>query len=146
MIIWWSKHAGVILNVLVYDIWINVLIQTSALVGPLHIVLNYKFKWISGPIHDGSSRMTSSVGMWTKTCHDSNWGWIRVIRFMNYHRRFTRGTSMSGASGPAMHRTEAEFPCGQRPCFIPLEMTNRIRSKIYRKKSPYRQMSGYGQE
>jgi hypothetical protein len=38
MIIWWSKHVGVILNVLFCDIWINVLIQTSALVGPLHIV------------------------------------------------------------------------------------------------------------
>jgi hypothetical protein len=34
MIIWWSKHVGVILNVLVCDIWINVLLQTSALVGP----------------------------------------------------------------------------------------------------------------
>jgi hypothetical protein len=38
MIIWWSKHVGVILNVLVCDIWINVLIQTSALVWPLYIV------------------------------------------------------------------------------------------------------------
>jgi hypothetical protein len=37
MIIWWSKHVGMILNVLVCDIWINVLLQTSALVGPLYI-------------------------------------------------------------------------------------------------------------
>jgi hypothetical protein len=37
MIIWWSKHVGVILNVLVCDVWINVLIQTSALVWPLYI-------------------------------------------------------------------------------------------------------------
>jgi hypothetical protein len=36
MIIWWSKHVGMILNVLVCEIWINVLIQTSALVGPLY--------------------------------------------------------------------------------------------------------------
>jgi hypothetical protein len=36
---WWSKHVGVILSVLTCDIWINVLLQTSALVGPLHIVL-----------------------------------------------------------------------------------------------------------
>jgi hypothetical protein len=35
---WWSKHVGVILSVLVCDIWINVLLQTSALVGPLYIV------------------------------------------------------------------------------------------------------------
>jgi hypothetical protein len=40
MIIWWSKHVGVILNVLVCDIWINVLIRTSALVGPLYTVLS----------------------------------------------------------------------------------------------------------
>jgi hypothetical protein len=38
-IIWWSKHVGVILSVLVCDIWINVLLQTSALVGPLYIIL-----------------------------------------------------------------------------------------------------------
>jgi hypothetical protein len=37
MIIWWSKHVGVTLSVLVCDIWINVLLHTSALVGPLHI-------------------------------------------------------------------------------------------------------------
>jgi hypothetical protein len=38
---WWSKHVGVILsvlNVLMCDIWINVLLHTSAFVGPLHIV------------------------------------------------------------------------------------------------------------
>jgi hypothetical protein len=40
MIIWWSKHVGVILNVLVCDIWINVLIQTSALVDPLYTTKN----------------------------------------------------------------------------------------------------------
>jgi hypothetical protein len=38
MISWWSKHVGVILSVLMCDIWINVLLQTSALVGPLHIL------------------------------------------------------------------------------------------------------------
>jgi hypothetical protein len=38
MIIWWSKHVGVILSVLMCDIWINVLLQTRALVGLLHIV------------------------------------------------------------------------------------------------------------
>jgi hypothetical protein len=37
MIIWWLKHVGVILSVLMCDIWINVLLQTSALVGPLYI-------------------------------------------------------------------------------------------------------------
>jgi hypothetical protein len=37
MISWWSKYVGVILCVLVCDIWINVLLQTSALVGLLHI-------------------------------------------------------------------------------------------------------------
>jgi hypothetical protein len=36
--IWWSKHVGVILNVLVCDIWINVLLQKSALVGPWYTV------------------------------------------------------------------------------------------------------------
>jgi hypothetical protein len=46
MIVWWSKHVGVILNVLVCDIWINVLIQTSALVGPLYIV-NWNARWNS---------------------------------------------------------------------------------------------------
>jgi hypothetical protein len=39
MMIWWSKHVGVILSVLMCDIWIKVLLQTSALVGPLYIVL-----------------------------------------------------------------------------------------------------------
>jgi hypothetical protein len=38
MISWWSKHVGVILSVLMCDIWINVLLHTSALVGPLHII------------------------------------------------------------------------------------------------------------
>jgi hypothetical protein len=37
MIIWWSKHVGVILSVLMCDIWINVLLQTSALIWPLYI-------------------------------------------------------------------------------------------------------------
>jgi hypothetical protein len=37
MISWWSKYVGVILSVLICDIWINVLLQTSVLVGPLHI-------------------------------------------------------------------------------------------------------------
>jgi hypothetical protein len=46
MIIWWSKHVGVILNVLVCGIWINVLIKTSALVGPLYIV-NWNARWNS---------------------------------------------------------------------------------------------------
>jgi hypothetical protein len=32
------KHVGVVLSVLMYEIWINVLLYTSALVGPLHIV------------------------------------------------------------------------------------------------------------
>jgi hypothetical protein len=44
MISWWSKKVGVILNVLVCDIWINVLLLTSALVGPLHIV-NWNARW-----------------------------------------------------------------------------------------------------
>jgi hypothetical protein len=44
---WWlSKHVGVILSVLMCDIWINVLLQTGALVGPLHIV-NWNAKWNS---------------------------------------------------------------------------------------------------
>jgi hypothetical protein len=46
MIIWWSKHVGVILSVLVCDIFINVLLQTSALVGPLYIV-NWNARWNS---------------------------------------------------------------------------------------------------
>jgi hypothetical protein len=32
MIIWWSKHVGVILNVLVCDIWINIL-NTNKCIG-----------------------------------------------------------------------------------------------------------------
>jgi hypothetical protein len=41
MISWWLKHVGVILSVLMCDIRINVLLQTSALhvVGPLHILV-----------------------------------------------------------------------------------------------------------
>jgi hypothetical protein len=39
MIIWWSKYVGVILNVLMCNIWINVLIQTIASVGPLYIIM-----------------------------------------------------------------------------------------------------------
>jgi hypothetical protein len=46
MIIWWSKHVGVIISVLMCDIWINVLLQTSALVGPLYIV-NWNARWNS---------------------------------------------------------------------------------------------------
>jgi hypothetical protein len=46
MIIWWSKHVGVILSVLVCDIWINVVLQTGALVGPLYIV-NWNARWNS---------------------------------------------------------------------------------------------------
>jgi hypothetical protein len=38
MISWWSKHVGMILSVLMCDIWINILLQTSALVGQLHVV------------------------------------------------------------------------------------------------------------
>jgi hypothetical protein len=44
MISWWSKHVGMILSVLMFDIWINVLLQTSALIGPLHIV-NWNARW-----------------------------------------------------------------------------------------------------
>jgi hypothetical protein len=39
MISWRSKNVGVILSVLMYDIRINVLLQTSVLVGPLHMVI-----------------------------------------------------------------------------------------------------------
>jgi hypothetical protein len=46
MISWWSKHVGVILSVLMCDVWINVLLQTSALVGPLH-VMNWNARWNS---------------------------------------------------------------------------------------------------
>jgi hypothetical protein len=38
MISWWSKHVRVILSVLMCNIWINVSLQTSALVGPLYLV------------------------------------------------------------------------------------------------------------
>jgi hypothetical protein len=44
IISWLSKHVGVILSVLMCDIWINVLLQTSALVGPKHIV-NWNAQW-----------------------------------------------------------------------------------------------------
>jgi hypothetical protein len=43
MIIWWSKHVRVILSISMCDIWINVLLQTSALVGPLHTVIWHDF-------------------------------------------------------------------------------------------------------
>jgi hypothetical protein len=46
MISWWSKHVGVILSVLMCDIWINVLLHTSALVGQLYIV-NWNARWNS---------------------------------------------------------------------------------------------------
>jgi hypothetical protein len=46
MIIWWSKRVVVILSVLVCEIWINVLLQTSALVGPLYIVI-WNARWNS---------------------------------------------------------------------------------------------------
>jgi hypothetical protein len=46
MIVWWSKHVGVILSVLVCDIWINVLLHTSALVGLLYIV-KWNARWNS---------------------------------------------------------------------------------------------------
>jgi hypothetical protein len=46
MISWWSKHVRVVLSVLMCDIWINVLLQTSAFVGPLYIV-NWNARWNS---------------------------------------------------------------------------------------------------
>jgi hypothetical protein len=46
MISCWSKHVGVVLGVIVCDIWINVLLYTSALVGPLYIV-NWNARWNS---------------------------------------------------------------------------------------------------
>jgi hypothetical protein len=46
MIIWWSKHVGVILSVLICDIWIDVYLPRSALVGPLYIV-NWNARWNS---------------------------------------------------------------------------------------------------
>jgi hypothetical protein len=46
MISWWSKHVGVILSVLMCDIWISVSLHTSSLVGPLHIV-NLNARWNS---------------------------------------------------------------------------------------------------
>jgi hypothetical protein len=46
MISWWSKHDGVILEVLMCEIWIKVLLKTSALVGTLHIV-NWNTRWNS---------------------------------------------------------------------------------------------------
>jgi hypothetical protein len=46
MISWWSKHVGVLLSVLMCDIWINVLLHTGALVGPLYIV-NWNARWNS---------------------------------------------------------------------------------------------------
>jgi hypothetical protein len=61
MIIWWSKHVGVILSVLVCDVWINVLLQTSALVGPLYIV-NWNAGW-------NSERNWSLMFTWTSTLH-----------------------------------------------------------------------------
>jgi hypothetical protein len=47
MIIWWSKYVGVILSVLVCDILINVLLQTSALVGPLYTVYNLLLSFLT---------------------------------------------------------------------------------------------------
>jgi hypothetical protein len=83
MIFWWSKHVGVILNVLVCDIWINVLLQTSALVEPLYIVnwnarrnseiKNYNFTCCVIPVGK------LGLSQWRK-----NTGWIllenRVLR------------------------------------------------------------------
>jgi hypothetical protein len=40
MISWWTKHAGVILRVLMCDIWINVVLKTSELVGSFHIIFD----------------------------------------------------------------------------------------------------------
>jgi hypothetical protein len=45
MINWWSKHVGVILSVLMCDIWIKLLLQTSALVEPLQVVSAQLFTW-----------------------------------------------------------------------------------------------------
>jgi hypothetical protein len=59
MISWWSKYVRVILSVLMCDIWINVLLQTSALVGPLHIV-NWNAQWNS-EIHYIAFRLNCKV-------------------------------------------------------------------------------------
>jgi hypothetical protein len=59
MISWWSKHIGVILSVLICDIWTTVLLHTSALVGPLHIV-NWNARWNS-EIQTGLLRNQASI-------------------------------------------------------------------------------------
>jgi hypothetical protein len=51
MIIWWSKHVGVILNILLCDIWINVLIQTSALIGQLYLYIVIPNMFINARFH-----------------------------------------------------------------------------------------------
>jgi hypothetical protein len=52
MISWWSKHVGVILSVLMCDIWINVSLQTSALVRPLHLcICIFVFLFHFAPFH-----------------------------------------------------------------------------------------------
>jgi hypothetical protein len=61
MIIWWSKHVGVILSVLMYDIWINVLLQASALVGPLYIV-NWNAWWNS----EKPKVLTYIISIWNR--------------------------------------------------------------------------------
>jgi hypothetical protein len=53
MISWWSKYVGVILSVLMCEIRINVLLQTSALVGPLHI-MNWNARRNSEKFHENN--------------------------------------------------------------------------------------------
>jgi hypothetical protein len=65
IIIWRSKHVGVILNVLVCDIWINVLLQASALVGPLYIVIsNYFYYTENNWSHDGVVAIRTRLQAW----------------------------------------------------------------------------------
>jgi hypothetical protein len=61
MIIWWSKNVGVILNVLVCDIWINVLLQTNTLVGPLCRV-NWNARWNNEKLHVTLRNMSALNG------------------------------------------------------------------------------------
>jgi hypothetical protein len=133
MISWWSKHIGVILNVLMCDIWINVLLYTSALVGPLNIV-NWNARWNS-EIRNYMSyklKMSDYNQIWngTRFCFHSSRNYIFVFEFLvtycRTHGSMTLLQMLLRSYAVIKHNRGIHFPNGPRyrvsrtPISVPL--------------------------
>jgi hypothetical protein len=78
MINWW----WVILSVLICDIWINILLQTSALVGPLYIV-NWNARWNIEKwlyVFDWFHVASNMSGLWARHAFPTSTNWRKIWR------------------------------------------------------------------